>query len=358
MKKTVLNEWHKTNGGKLVSFAGWDMPVQYASGLRAEHEATRSNFGLFDVSHMGEFRFKGPEALKAVNYFCPTEVSKLKKGESCYTFFANEKGGVVDDLLVYCFEENTNYLICVNASNTDKIGEHIKTYNKNFNVEVINECEDWGQIAVQGPKAIEKVEELIPGVKNLNKFSFGEFKFSDASLVVARTGYTGEDGFEIFTPTNKTKELWKALVELGGEPCGLGARDTLRLEAALNLYGNELNDDCNPYERRLGWTINLSGDDFIGKSAIEALKLKATHKLVGLMSLDRAIPRAGYKVCSNEVEIGYITSGTLSPSLNKPIGIAWVDKEHAKEGDSVQINIRGKLVDAEVVKLPFYKAKS
>lgn len=357
MKKTILNEWHKNNGGKLVPFAGWEMPVQYKKGLREEHEATRKSFGLFDVSHMGEFRFKGKEALKAVSYFSPTDISKLKEGESCYTFFANEKGGVVDDLLVYCFEEGTDYLICVNASNTDKIGEHIQAHNKDFNVEVINECEIWGQVAVQGPRAIEKTEMIIPGVKSLKRFSFGMFDFNNTSIMVARTGYTGEDGFEIFVPTDKTEQLWKALVELGGEPCGLGARDTLRLEAALNLYGNELDDECNPFERRLGWTINLDTEtDFIGKSVIKDAKKKATKKLVGLMSLDRAIPRSGYKVGKNGNEIGYVTSGTFSPTLNKPIGIALVDKEHAKEGDRVEINIRNRQVEAEVVKLPFYKA--
>ncbi len=355
MKKTPLNQWHHDNGGKMVSYAGWDMPVQYETGLMTEHQFTRERASLFDVSHMGEFRFKGSEALKTLEYLSPTNISKLEPGESCYSFFPNENGGVVDDLLVYCFEKNTEYLICVNASNADKIDAHINKFSEGFDVAITNECETWAQIAIQGPEAISVTEKVIAGVSDIKRFGFSEFAFSGESVWVARTGYTGEDGFEIFIPPEKSEKLWTALLAGGAKPCGLAARDTLRLEAALNLYGNELSDDCNPFERRMGWTVDFSKADFLAKDKLVDLKEQASKKLIGMKALDRAIPRAGYEVMSGDEVVGVVTSGTMSPTLGEPIAMVWIDKKATQGEKQLKIQIRKKQVDAEVVSLPFLK---
>ncbi len=355
MKKTPLNKWHHENGGKMVTYAGWDMPVQYEKGLSAEHKFTREQASLFDVSHMGEFRFKGPGALQALEYLSPSNISKLEKGESCYSFFPNENGGVVDDLLVYCFEKNTNYLICVNASNSDKIGEHINKYGSKFDVEITNECELWGQVAIQGPEAVSMAEKIIPGVGEIKRFGFGSFDFEGEKVWAARTGYTGEDGFEVFVPHGATEKLWSAFLKEGAQPCGLGARDSLRLEAALNLYGNELSDDCNPFERRMAWTVDFSKPNFMAKAKLIDLKEKAGRKLLGMKVLDRAIARGGYEVLAGDEVVGLVTSGTMSPTLGVPIAMVWIDKKAAQGEKQLKIQIRKKQVDAEIVKLPFLR---
>lgn len=354
-KKTPLNKWHHENGGKMISYAGWDMPVQYEKGLSAEHTFTREKASVFDVSHMGEFRFKGPAALTVLEYLSPTKVSKLENGESCYSFFPNEGGGVVDDLLIYCFEKNRDYLICVNASNTDKIEKHINKYASNFDVKISNECDLWGQVAIQGPKAVQITEKVIKGADQINRFSFSSFEFLGEKVWVARTGYTGEDGFEIFVPRARTEELWTSLLSEGAEPCGLAARDTLRLEAALNLYGNEISDDCNPFERRLGWTVDFSKPTFLAKTKLIDFKEKASRKLIGLKVLDRAIPRAGYEVLVGDEVVGVVTSGTMSPTLSEPIAMVWIDKTAAQGEKQLKVQVRKKQVDAVMVSLPFLK---
>lgn len=354
-KKTPLNKWHHENGGKMVNYAGWDMPVQYSKGLAVEHKCTREKASLFDVSHMGEFRFVGADSFKALNYLSPTKIENLEEGESCYSFFPNEEGGVVDDLLIYCFKKNKDYLICVNASNADKIGEHLKKHTAQFDVQIVNECDAWGQIAVQGPKAIEITQNILPGVESLKRFGFSSFEFEDETVWVARTGYTGEDGFEIFVSPEQTESLWKVLLEQGAEPCGLGARDSLRLEASLNLYGNELSEDCNPFERRMAWTVDFNKPDFLAKSKLIDLKEKASRKLVGLKVLDRAIPRAGYEVLEGDHVVGMVTSGTMSPTLSEPIAMVWIDKKSAGSDKLLKVQIRKKQVDAQIVPLPFLK---
>lgn len=355
MKKTPLNKWHHENGGKMVSYAGWDMPVQYEKGLSSEHMFTREKASLFDVSHMGEFRFKGADALRALDFLSPTNLSKLEVGDSCYSFFPNENGGVVDDLLVYCFEKNVNYLICVNASNADKIGEHINKYASKFDVEITNECELWGQVAIQGPEAVAIAGKTIPGVDKIKRFGFAEFEFSGEKIWVARTGYTGEDGYEIFVPPLVTEKLWTAFLAEGAEPCGLGARDSLRLEAALNLYGNELSDDCNPFERRMGWTVDFSKPNFLAKDKLIDFKEKAARKLVGVKVLDRAIARGGYDVLAGDEVVGVVTSGTMSPTLSMPIAMVWIDKVATQGEKQLKVQIRKKQVNVEIVSLPFLK---
>lgn len=353
LKNTPLGDWHKENGARMVEYAGWEMPIQYV-GIKEEHLFTRNEASTFDVSHMGEIRFKGEESLKALSRLIPTDIDELSKGKAQYSFLTNERGGVVDDLIVYCFEPNQDYLICVNAANTDKAFSHVESFTKDFNVEVSNESEKWAQIALQGPKALDICESVFSGTKELKPFSF----FKTGDCVVAYTGYTGESGVEVFVPKADAVSVWEKFLSHGAKPCGLAARDSLRLEAALNLYGNELSEDCNPFERRMGWTISKTKTGYVGQEALWALKDKASRALKGLKSLDRAIPRAGYEVLSLEGEvIGEVTSGTLSPVLNYPIAMVWIDKKSVEREKKVQVRVRGKLVNSEIIPLPFVKKK-
>lgn len=355
LKKTPLNEWHKQNGARMVTYAGWEMPVQYSKGLIEEHRFTRSKASLFDVSHMGEFVIKGEQAYDFLSYMTPTNLDKLSPGEACYSFFQNDQGGVVDDLLIYRFEDKDSYMVCVNAANTDKVEAHLNKYSESFKVDIVNEGEKWGQIAIQGPEAVTMTDAVLTGSAEIKKFHFGHVDYKGERLWVARTGYTGEDGFEIFVPAAQTESLWKDLLGQGAEPCGLGARDTLRLEAALNLYGNELSEDCNPFERRMGWIVDFKKDDFLAKDTLIDLKEKATRTLTGLELLGRAIPRAGYEVTLDGEVVGMVTSGTMSPSFEKPIGMVWIDKKAAQSDKELKVLIRKREFPAKIVKLPFIK---
>jgi aminomethyltransferase len=353
-KVTPLKDEHLKAGAKMVDFAGWYMPVEY-QGLRHEHAVVREKVGLFDVSHMGEIRLKGPKALASVEWLTTNEVSKLKAGQAQYTLFPNDKGGVVDDLIVYCVTPGTDYLLCVNASNTDK--DLAWVIQNNRGAEIVNESSMWGQIAVQGPRAMDTVAKIFPGEPPA-VFEFRNAKFSGSDVMIARTGYTGEDGVEIFVPAAKTAELWRQLLEAGAaygvEPIGLGARDTLRTEMKYPLYGHELDDQTNPYAAGLGWVVKPNKKDFIGRSVILAAKEKGLkHKLIGYKMRERGIPRQGYKLFSNGLEVGYTTSGTLSPTLNDNIGIGYLSTDLASEGTAIQVEIRGRMVAAEVVKTPF-----
>jgi aminomethyltransferase len=354
LKITALNDWHKKSGARMVEYAGWEMPIQYV-GIKDEHLFTRSDASVFDVSNMGEIRFKGAQALEALSHLIPTDIDNLIEGQAQYSFLTNENGGVVDDLIVYCFQKNTNYMICVNAANTDKAFLHVKKYTSDFDVSVTNESKDWAQIALQGPKALDICESVFEGTKNLKPFSF----FESEDCIVAFTGYTGESGVEVFVPNKHAESVWEKFLSGGAKPCGLAARDSLRLEAALNLYGNELSEDCNPFERRMGWTISKTKTGYVGQKALWALKDKASKALMGLKSLDRAIPRAGYEVLSLDTGelIGQVTSGTLSPVLNYPIAMVWIDKKSVEREKKVQVKVRGKLVESEIVPLPFVKKK-
>lgn len=353
LKQTALSKWHKNNSARMVDYAGWEMPVQYV-GLKEEHLFTRSDASVFDVSHMGEITFKGDDALKALSHLVPTDIDDLEVGKAHYSFFTNEKGGVVDDLILYCFEKGSDYLVCVNAANTDKAFSHVQKFTKEFDVQVTNESGSWSQIALQGPKALEICESVFNGTKKLSPFSF----FQSNNCIVAYTGYTGEPGVEVFVPNGQAESLWENFLSKGAKPCGLAARDSLRLEAALNLYGNELSEDSNPFERRMSWTISKTKTGYVGQEALWALKDRAGRALKGLKSLERAIPRAGYEVLSLEGEvIGEVTSGTLSPVLNYPIAMVWIDKKSVEREKKVQVRVRGKLVDSEIIPLPFVKKK-
>lgn len=359
LKVTPLKDEHVRLGAKMVDFAGWYMPVEY-KGLRHEHQVVREKVGLFDVSHMGEVRIRGPKALATVEWLTTNDVAKLQAGQAQYTLLPNDQGGVVDDLIVYCVQPGTEYLLCVNASNTDK--DFAWMVQNNRGAEIVNESSQWGQIAVQGPNAMTLVQRVIGGAMP-GTFEFRPLKFSDGQVLVARTGYTGEDGVEIFVPAAKTADLWRQLLEqgqdLGVEPIGLGARDTLRTEMKYPLYGHELDDTTNPYAAGLGWVVKPNRKDFIGRSVILSGREKGLkHKLVGFKMRERGIPRQGYKLFSEDGrEVGWVTSGTLSPTLNDNIGIGYLETELSLEGTMLAVDIRGRKVQAQVVKTPFVETK-
>jgi aminomethyltransferase len=355
-KKTPLYDQHVALGAKMVEFAGWVMPIQY-EGLKQEHLQVRNSVGIFDVSHMGEIEVKGPKAQESIEWFTTNSVAKLKSGQAQYSLFPNEKGGIVDDLIVYCISPGTHYLLCVNAANTEKDFAYVTKNNKG--AEITNVSSQWGQLAIQGPKAIALATKVLGmDCGSIATFSFEKATFDGQTCFVARTGYTGEDGVEVFVPWNSTEKLWKEFfAQSEGElkAIGLGARDTLRTEKKYSLYGQEITDDTNPYEAGLGWVVKPDEKDFIGKSAMLAQKEAGLkRKLVGVEVLGRGIGRQGYKVFSfDNKEIGDVTSGTLSPSLNKAIAVAYVQPEAAKVGTNLFVQIHGKLIEAKVVKTPF-----
>lgn len=355
-KKTPLYQAHVDLGAKMVEFAGWSMPIQY-EGLKEEHFQVRSRVGIFDVSHMGEIDVKGPKALETLEWLTTNSVAKLQAGQAQYSLFPNEKGGIVDDLIVYCIDPGVHYVLCVNAANTDKDFAHMIKNNKG--AEIVNVSGQWGQLAIQGPKAIALMTKVLGIDCNaIASFNFAPATFAGETCYVARTGYTGEDGVEVFVPWNMTEKLWATcFAQSGGDlrPIGLGARDTLRTEKKYSLYGQEITDDTNPYEAGLGWVVKPLDKDFLGKSVMMAQKEAGLkRKLVGLEIVGRGIARHGYKVFSfDNKETGDVTSGTLSPSLNKAIAVAYVQPEMAKVGTSLYVEIHRKMVEAKVVQTPF-----
>lgn len=360
LKKTPLCSVHEAHGAKMVDFAGWYMPVQY-EGLKEEHLCVREKVGLFDVSHMGEIYVRGPKSLETLQWITTNDVSSLKAGEAHYSLFPNPSGGIVDDLFVYCIAPGEEYLLCVNASNTDKDFAYVVANNRGADVK--NESAEWSQIAVQGPNALELLSRVIsPEISAMPKNTHREFTFGGGRVRVARTGYTGEDGGEIFVRNAQAPALWNALMEKGGDlgvkPIGLGARDTLRTEMKYSLYGHEIDDATNPYEAGLGWVVKPAKKDFIGKSAMLAAKEAGVkRKLVGFTLQDRGIPRQGYALLSfDNKEIGRVTSGTLSPSANVSIGIGYVDVAFADIGSEFNVDIRGRGAKARVVPTPFVKS--
>jgi len=359
LKKTPLNEVHRALGAKMVDFGGWDMPVQY-SGIIEEHTAVRTKAGLFDVSHMGEIRVKGTDALKFLQKMVSNDVSRIKTYQIQYNILCLPTGGVVDDLLVHK-ERDNEYLLVVNASNTDKDFKWLLEHKEDENVEIINESPKTGQIAIQGPLAesiLQKLTDVNLADVKFYRYTYGQV--DGVKCLISRTGYTGEDGFEVYCPWEKTVQLWNKMLETGGDnilPCGLGARDTLRFEAKMPLYGHELGEEITPLEAGLARFVALDKEeDFIGKSALKAQKEAGIpRKIVGLEMLDRGIPRAGYTVKKDGKEIGFITTGSYSPSLDKNLGLALIDAAYADIGNEVAVAIRNKDVKAQIVPTPFYK---
>lgn len=357
MKKTPLAATHEKLGARMVDFAGWYMPVQYI-GLREEHNNVRTHVGLFDVSHMGEIRVKGPKALETLEWLTTNDVSKLNDGEAQYSLLPNEQGGLVDDIIVYCLSKNADYLVCANASNKDKDFAWMVKNNKG--ADITDESDLWGQIAIQGPKALELCDRVFGfKVSEMKSFTVKSGDFQGHKIMVATTGYTGEKGCEVFVEAGGTEALWMTLLEkgkdLGVMGIGLGARDTLRTEMKYSLYGHEIDDTTNPYEAGLGWVIKPAKKDFIGKALIVGKKQAGlSRNLVGFKMLEKGIPRQGYSLFSfDNKEIGKVTSGTHSPTLDEPIGIAYIDVAHAKEGTEFLLDIRGRKVKAVVCKTPF-----
>ncbi len=359
MLKTPLVHEHEKLGARMVDFAGWYMPVQY-SGVKEEHHNVRNNVGLFDVSHMGEVRVKGPQALATLEWLTTNDVSKLNDGEAQYSLLPNEQGGLVDDIIVYCLKRNEDYLVCVNASNKDK--DFAWMIKNNKGADITDESSQWGQIAIQGPKALELCDRVFGfKVSEMKSFTLQAGKFQGHTIMVATTGYTGEKGCEVFVEAAGTTALWVELLkhqDLGVMAIGLGARDTLRTEMKYSLYGHEIDDTTNPYEAGLGWVIKPAKKDFIGKALIVGAKEAGLKKaLVGFKMIDKGIPRQGYALFGfDNKEIGKVTSGTHSPSLDEPIGIGYVDVAFAAEGTEILVDIRGRKVKAKVCKTPFKPA--
>lgn len=363
MKRTALYEHHKAAGGRLIDFGGWEMPVQY-TGVMDEHNACRTAAGLFDVSHMGEFHIEGPDAEAFLDHLVTNQVSKLVDGQAMYTAMCHEHGGIVDDLVIYRRSKD-RFLAVVNASNTDKDFNNFQKIAKKFpNLKLTNESANYSQIAIQGRKA----QEILEPFADLELSEIGYYKFKEGKIlatipcIFSRTGYTGEDGFELYVPWSEGPRVWDTLLEagrpLGLKPVGLGARDTLRLEMKFPLYGNELTDETNPLEAGLGWVTKLTKPDFVGKKALEPIKAQGVkRKLVGIKLEGKGIPRHGYSLhtADGSRQIGVLTSGTQSPSLQIPIGIGYVETALAEVGTKLTVDIRGNKLPATIVPTPFYK---
>lgn len=353
IKKTCLWQEHVRLGAKMSPFAGFDMPIQY-KGITEEHLAVRQKVGMFDVSHMGEIFISGNDALRYVNHIFTNDISNMDSGSILYGMMCYEDGGVVDDLLVYKETEDNHYLLVVNAANIDKDYEWMLENAVGFDVSIDNASDDWGQIAVQGPQAEDVVSKMLgEWVRPLTFYTF----VRNDDYIVSRTGYTGEDGFEIYATPEKTIALWKALLAVGVEPCGLGCRDTLRFEAGLPLYGDELSKDISPVMAGLGMFCKLDKEEFIGKEALSRQKADGVmQKLVGIEIEDRAIPRAGYAVeLENGTQVGVVTTGYHSISLDKSICFALVESAYSKLDTLLWIRIRKKVFGGKVVKKRFYQ---
>ena len=360
MKKLALHDKHLVLGGKMVPFAGFEMPVQY-EGVNVEHETVRNDVGVFDVSHMGEFLLTGPEALELIQKVTTNDASTLTIGRAQYSCMPNGKGGIVDDLIIYRIKEE-QYLLVVNASNIEKDWDWISSHN-NFDVEMRNLSDDYSLLAIQGPKAVEAMQSLtsvdLAAIKYYH-FVVGPFAGIE-HVIISATGYTGSGGFEIYCKNSEVAQVWDKVFEAGADfgikPIGLAARDTLRLEMGFCLYGNDIDDTTSPLEAGLGWITKLAKDDFIDKDFLAKQKEEGVQrKLVAFEMVDRGIPRHDYEI--NDADgnvIGRVTSGTMSPSMKKAIGLGYVTLDHASVDSEIYINIRNKGVKAQVVKLPFYK---
>ena len=359
MKQTALYEIHKALGAKIVPFAGYEMPIQY-DGIKAEHLAVRNSIGVFDVSHMGEFLIDGPNALDLVQSVCSNDAACLAIGQAQYSCFPNSNGGIVDDLIIYRLNEAT-YLLVVNANNIEKDWNWIQSKNLE-NVKMKNLSDDYSLLAIQGPAAVQAMQPLsnldLSAIKFYH-FKVGYFAGIDG-VIISATGYTGSGGFEIYCKNKDVKHIWNSVFEAGNsfgiKPIGLAARDTLRLEMGYCLYGNDIDDNTSPIEAGLGWITKFSKTFTNSENLQRQSKEGVKQKLIGFELLERGIPRKGYEIIdANELTIGEVTSGTMSPSLEKGIGMGYVKTNHAAVGTPIGVKIRKKIVAAVVVKTPFYK---
>ena len=359
IKKIALNDLHVQLGGKMVPFAGYNMPVRYSSDIE-EHMTVRNGVGVFDVSHMGEFMVRGPKALELIQLVTSNDAAKLTDGKIQYSCLPNHTGGIVDDLLVYRLTEE-EYMLVVNASNIEKDWNWLQEHNT-MGAELENISDNISLFAVQGPKTAEALQSLTSlDLKNMVYYTFEKGEFAGVKdVIVSATGYTGSGGFEIYVPNENAKEVWDKIFEAGAsfgiKPIGLGARDTLRLEMGFCLYGNDIDDTTSPIEAGLGWITKFT-KPFINHEEIKRHKEQGTgRKLTAFEMIDRGIPRGHYEICSADgAKIGEVTSGTQSPCLSKGIGMGYVKTEHTAPGTEIFVKVRDKLLKAQVVKLPFYK---
>ncbi len=359
MKKTLLNSNHKKLNGKMVDFFGWEMPVEY-SGIVNEHLAVRHKAGLFDVSHMGEIKITGPQALDYIQYITPNNAAHVNTERAQYSALTTPEGTFIDDMLIYLLEEN-KYLLVVNAANEDKDFKWVSSHTKGFDVDVENISEQYSQIAIQGPKALEILKPLTDiSLEEMKAFRVAFGTVAGIEAMVSRTGYTGEDGFEVYTKSKNPGKIWDTLLEQGKnagiQPVGLGARDTLRLEACLMLYGNDIDNTTSVLEAGLRWVVKFKKGDFLGREALLTQKKEGLKRsLVGFELQERGIARSHYPVHIKGKKVSEVTSGTFSPYLKKSIGLAYLPIEYTENGTEFEIGIRDRLVKTRVVPIPFYK---
>ena len=375
--RTPLYDLAKAQNARFTSFSGWEMPVQF-SGLKLEHQAVRSEAGMFDISHMGKFIFQGDRLIDAWQKLVPSDLNRLQPGQALYTVLLNDEGGIIDDIIFYYQGKEADKheamqrglggfpherlhqeaIVIVNAGTTDKDREWILSH-LDSSVEMEDVSKQRALIALQGPKAAKILQQLVSqDITTMTAFTHQTVTINDSPAFIARTGYTGEDGFEIMLEPEAAKQLWQALLEAGVTPCGLGSRDTLRLEAAMSLYGQEIDDTITPLEAGLGWVVHLGDkNDFIGRSVLEKQKKEGIkRRLVGLEMSGRYIARHGYRVMYEGKAVGEVTSGTLAPTVSKAIALAYVPKSLSKAGQALEVEIRGKTYPATVVKKPFYRS--
>lgn len=359
MKKTALHHIHQSLGAKMVPFAGFDMPVQY-EGVNVEHLAVRHNVGVFDVSHMGEFLIVGPNALALIQSVSSNDATLLTVGKAQYSCLPNDEGGIVDDLIIYRIKDET-YLLVVNASNIEKDWNWISSKNL-MGAIMKNISDDYSLLAIQGPKAVEAMQSLTS--IDLSAIKFYHFEVADFAgiphVIISATGYTGSGGFEIYCKNEEVQQIWERVFDAGADfdikPIGLAARDTLRLEMGYCLYGNDIDDTTSPIEAGLGWITKFSKSFINSAALLDQKKSGVNRKLVGFELNDRGIPRKSYPILDTDGNtIGEVTSGTMSPSLSKGIGMGYVAIEHSKVGTEIGIQIRKKVISATIIKLPFYK---
>jgi aminomethyltransferase len=361
MKKTAFNAMHHQMGGKMVPFAGFEMPVQF-EGINIEHETVRNSLGVFDVSHMGEIWAEGPAAAELVQRLTTNDVHALWDGKIQYTCFPNGKGGIVDDLLVYRFNSE-KFLLVVNASNIDKDWAWINENNRH-GAKLRNASDQTSQLAVQGPLAMQALQKLTDTpIIDMEYYTFKEIEFAGVEeVLLSTTGYTGAGGCEIYFPNKEAATIYRAVLETGEafgiKPIGLAARDTLRLEMGFCLYGNDINDNTSPIQAGLGWiTKFVDGNNFIDRYLLEQHKAEGVSPVLKAFEMEKGIPRQHYEICDAEGHaIGEVTSGTMSPMLKKGIGMGYIDKAYSKIGTEIFVKVRDKLMPATIVKLPFYKA--